>query len=922
MMEQWQAAEDRNILEAWSNGGRYQGKKVTDKRILAYYRKRRDSYDKDDPEYTEWDNELWQLRFQVSNEKVMMQYKLGKVGPMAVARHLQAWARRMPKNSSYYRSLMASSGDFIKAAQAGSSSGGGGGAFDYAAMQAKINAEDRTIAAGDRLIFAIDKYARQHNMIDGEQSVLDPEALNFWDSEMMDAILDGVIETDAWKAVVHSVSRVFPGFDAKAPTYERVRAMVEQQNRASRNKIRIWKQAPSDYTYYINAEREAIAGRKNSLLYLHGIDLKAKVAVLWDTWTGESSEGDGQNLIEGRGGATNPAEFLDGDPAMLQNARHYLKKFTDLGMDEEAAAVQMMIWVGEAGSSDEEVAQNALENLRRSDTTTIMFGPAFASQGGALLWGQNNYQQRNMLDAAIAGDAVIVPNAKNRETAMLSSFGENTGPNYQMQVLDLDPTTGLPRVGSDQQLIISRQLGKADNYADVGYLYEGKPVVDFNGATAGYVWYPDGPSRPFYGVYEGGSLRKTWVNPWQAAGAGLKAEGEGFVIDYGEGVTPKDPFAPDLTTLDEAITGVIGPLTEIDEETRTVAEGIADVLPSGVEAIMTDLELRDDAAAILDKQEPGWRQRFGFNTADAEAYLREKVAGWESGQPEVVTPLTMDLVTQNDPATAYASRQEQIAQAVSSLASSGLAYDSANVAYYAGNLEAAQNRVGNGWEGVMRVDALNNTSGPAGLQAYARDYGDFWTAGRVMPVAQRLINDGATPEVIEAGTFVGWEEARLQQQEKAGQAFAEATGFDAANYRPGSEVTWPGIFSMAMTPAERSTGADRVQQLFRSEQLLPMAPSLARKTGEVAQPDLKVAANLSPLTGTKSNIAQNINVRMPNISGIQTPTIRPIDVEPIRVNVGIPNTTRPPLSGLPPATPVANRPVMDEEGRTALGGGR
>ena len=82
LMEQWMSAEDRNILDAWTNGGKYKGKKVTDAKMLNHYRKRRNSYDRDDPEWDEWNQDLWQMRFQIADEKVQMNYRMGHLhGP-------------------------------------------------------------------------------------------------------------------------------------------------------------------------------------------------------------------------------------------------------------------------------------------------------------------------------------------------------------------------------------------------------------------------------------------------------------------------------------------------------------------------------------------------------------------------------------------------------------------------------------------------------------------------------------------------------------------------------------------------------------------------------------------------------------------------------------------------------------------------
>jgi hypothetical protein len=116
-MEQYENARDRNILDAWLNGGQFEGKKVTDERIMKFYKMRRNQYTKDDPEYDYWDQKHTQIDYQIGESKMLLRYEQGGIKEGGAARWYQQNAKRFPKNSEAWREAMRNAARFKKAAQ-------------------------------------------------------------------------------------------------------------------------------------------------------------------------------------------------------------------------------------------------------------------------------------------------------------------------------------------------------------------------------------------------------------------------------------------------------------------------------------------------------------------------------------------------------------------------------------------------------------------------------------------------------------------------------------------------------------------------------------------------------------------------------------------------------------------------------------
>ena len=85
LMQQQRAAEDRVMFDAYQNGGLIDGKPVTDGMFLAYLRDRRDSIDKEDPLWEEWNNRYLQQKFNIAESIITTAFARGKASAGAVA---------------------------------------------------------------------------------------------------------------------------------------------------------------------------------------------------------------------------------------------------------------------------------------------------------------------------------------------------------------------------------------------------------------------------------------------------------------------------------------------------------------------------------------------------------------------------------------------------------------------------------------------------------------------------------------------------------------------------------------------------------------------------------------------------------------------------------------------------------------------
>ncbi len=175
--EQMLAEQDRNIMEAWQNGGTYEGKPVTDDMVLKHWQQRLAGVGRSDPLYDTYKNNVTQLRYKIAYSKQYTRYlQGGRTDNMGMARFFQEWAQKIPRNSEFYRQLQQDAAGYVNLARSAARAG---------AAQAKVanfNArrtqiERQYIQPATFINATLDNYARANGLIGQGQSIeyLTPE---------------------------------------------------------------------------------------------------------------------------------------------------------------------------------------------------------------------------------------------------------------------------------------------------------------------------------------------------------------------------------------------------------------------------------------------------------------------------------------------------------------------------------------------------------------------------------------------------------------------------------------------------------------------------------------------------------------------------------------------------------------------------
>jgi len=160
LAREYQAKQDSNIMDAWRNGGTFNGKKVTDDMVLSYWQERGKGLDKNDPNYEGIHNNIMQLEYSVAQSKQDLLHAQGKLSDGAYAQFFLKWSNKVPKNSEFYRVLQKDAAGLIEQSKAKARANG---------ERIKTEAfnkfvQDTTaskIAIGDAMTADLDKLSKQ-----------------------------------------------------------------------------------------------------------------------------------------------------------------------------------------------------------------------------------------------------------------------------------------------------------------------------------------------------------------------------------------------------------------------------------------------------------------------------------------------------------------------------------------------------------------------------------------------------------------------------------------------------------------------------------------------------------------------------------------------------------------------------------------
>jgi flagellar hook-basal body complex protein FliE len=546
LAQEYQRIRDRNIEDAWKEGGLFEGKKVTDQMMIKYWKERRDSVDPSDPNWDYYNNLLHGYEFNIAESTEYLKYKEGKIGEAAMAAFYRKWAAKMPRNSANWRSLMTKAAEF-KAAAARGRSGSSAQARENAYWAQQQRTYDGHEAAWDYLSGTIMNAAIANNVVNkndarsggaaeyGWGAIKDPSfvstfiyrlntdpALAGTKAEML-AELDRLDPGGGWKNKATITQGDLDRLATRKQQGVKARRKLARKTGHSTSDIDADDEAADDAALVIStADFQSTLERKKRDFYevmddpTATFEEKKEAADQFKGW------------LDGKGRDQLMRSIPDG---ALDPANH--KKF-----DPDAAAL-----VGRFNATSAVLGGDTTQDL------TLMDDPFAASTGSA---GENSFVSRygTQIDAnakavealksgkevlvrddkeggwktqfaddpELEGKGAIVPNPngvggmfvpfKPMKAAVFASLDPNTGAGLGPVDLKSKGRTNLN----------TGEGGKTAEDDDLGY------VLDYPKS--------DGSNGRLFGVWVGGEMRWTWADP---TGGNLRPDGKGgfTVAAYG-----------------------------------------------------------------------------------------------------------------------------------------------------------------------------------------------------------------------------------------------------------------------------------------------------------------------------------------------------------------------------------------------------
>lgn len=175
LAREFQAARDKNITDAWKNGGMFEGQPVTDELFLAHWRERLSQVSPKDPLWDQYNNLVNQVEYTIAESKQRTLYAQGKITDQQMAQFYLDWAKKVPENSEFYRQLQRDAAQFMERTKAAARGGSARASADSLAKAGQA-VYDKYEAAGALLSDALLKVAQAAGILGKDEDFTD---LNF-----------------------------------------------------------------------------------------------------------------------------------------------------------------------------------------------------------------------------------------------------------------------------------------------------------------------------------------------------------------------------------------------------------------------------------------------------------------------------------------------------------------------------------------------------------------------------------------------------------------------------------------------------------------------------------------------------------------------------------------------------------------------
>lgn len=202
LAREYVAQRNQTIMDAWKNGGTFEGKKVTDEMVLKYWQDAGKDLDKQDPEYDQARNQVMQLEYGIAQSKAAVLHAQNKMSDGAFAQFYLKWANKVPKNSEFYRTLQMDAAQLIEASKAH-----GRALADKAKTDAfnkfVTTTTDSNIAIGDAMTKALTDLSKQTGL-----------SITGNGDELLSLLTQDVKNhPDQYRQLTDTIHKADPGFD-------------------------------------------------------------------------------------------------------------------------------------------------------------------------------------------------------------------------------------------------------------------------------------------------------------------------------------------------------------------------------------------------------------------------------------------------------------------------------------------------------------------------------------------------------------------------------------------------------------------------------------------------------------------------------------------------------------------------------------
>jgi hypothetical protein len=154
-----QNQRDQNIMDAWKNGGTFEGKIPTDETVLAYWKARMKNLDPGDPMYNAYQNQVSQMTYGIEQSKADLAHVQGKMSDTQYAQFFLRWAGKVPRNTEWWRTLQKDAAQLMESAKAKAKA-----AADKAkveAFNAYVKGREGDVNLGNAMTEALQKISKE-----------------------------------------------------------------------------------------------------------------------------------------------------------------------------------------------------------------------------------------------------------------------------------------------------------------------------------------------------------------------------------------------------------------------------------------------------------------------------------------------------------------------------------------------------------------------------------------------------------------------------------------------------------------------------------------------------------------------------------------------------------------------------------------